>query len=275
MIEVNKNIIFSVTHGRTGTTMLTEVFKLFDDTLSEHEPEPNYANVLPDVKENPRYAIDFLNEKIRRINSIKETNYVETSNVFGKGFFIPLVRMGFLPNIILLNREFRKVAESLFRRGSYPMRTKMGKHFSSDPSFAGSLPIFQPDSLTDYQICFWGVLDSYWRQLRAAELYDIYNGKYVWASASDFNDFSKTVEIGQYLGLSIKDKDAARLLHGEKSSVHHNPNKLNKKADELNIDFDDEEAEVVDRIAFYEPLFVEKVVRSSYFDKSLSDKLVN
>ncbi|MCL7928589.1 hypothetical protein [Halomonas llamarensis] len=274
MIKNDKNIIFTITHGRTGTTMLTEVFKIFDDTRSEHEPEPNYANVLPYVKENPRYAIEFLEKKIKAVNAIKEKNYVETSNVFGKGFFIPLIRMGFYPNLIFLNRDFRKVAESLFKRGSFPMRTKMGQHFSADPSFPGTLPIFQPEALTDYQICFWGVLDSFWRQIRAAEIYDEEGCKYVWASASDFNDFDKTVEMGEYLGLSIKNKEESRLMHEKKASVHHNPNRSSSRAEEVSIRFDEEEREVIDRIAFYEPFFVNKVINSSYFDKNLAKKLM-
>lgn len=272
MIEVNKNIVFCITHGRTGTTMATEVFKIFDDTRSEHEPEPNYSSVLPRVKENPRNAIDFLENKINWIRKVKQSNYIETSNVFGKGFFIPLIRLGFCPKLILLNRDFRKVAESLFKRGSFPMRTKMGKHFSADPSYPGSLPIFQPESLTDYQMCYWGVLDAYFRQIKAAELYDQVGSVYVWASASDFNDFDKTLEIGGALGLYVSDRVKAKEMHSEVSSFHHNPNKRLSE-EKLDVDFDNEEREVIDRVAFYEPLFIEKVIRSSFFDKKLSDEL--
>ncbi len=273
MIKTDKNIIFSITHGRTGTTMLSEVFKIFDDTRSEHEPEPNYASVLPYVKENPRYAISFLEEKIQTINTIGENNYVETSNVFGKGFFIPLVRMGVCPKLIFLNREFRRVAESLFKRGSFPMRTKMGRHFSADPSFPGALPVFQPETLTDYQICFWGVLDSYYRQLHASEIYDDIGGVYVWANVSDFNDFSKTLEIGSKLGVEVSGEESASERHRKIVSVHHNPNRKSPDREREDIPFHDEEAEVLDRIAFYEPLFVDRVLVSSYIDKHLAEKL--
>ena len=273
MLESDKNIVFTITHGRTGTTMLTEIFKIFDDVLSEHEPEPNYASLLPDVKENPRFSIEFLDKKIDKINGVNQKHYVETSNVFGKGFFIPLVRMGVFPKLILLNREFRKVAESLFKRGSFPMRSKMGVHYSADPSCPGSLPIFQPETLTNYQLCYWGVLDSYWRQLRAADLYDA-NGKvYVWASTSDFNDFKKTLEIGKYLGLEVSDVDYAERVHNQLSSKHHNPNKNVGVADLDDVLLNDEELEVIDRVAFYEPLFIDKVIESPYFDGGLRARL--
>ncbi len=267
-----KNVIFTITHGRTGTTMLTEVFKIFSDTRSEHEPEPNYASVLPDVKKNPRHAIAFLKEKIKAIESYHERNYVETSNVFGKGFFIPLLRMGFFPKLIFLNREFRKVSESLHRRGSFPMRTKVGQHFSADPSCPGGLQVFKPTELTDYQLCYWGVLDSFHRQLQAEAIYQAMGKEYVWASATDFNDFELTCSIGERLGLSLADKTEAENRHGEIARQHHNPNKSSSSQKE--IDYEKEEIEVLDRIAYYDPTFVDKVMASNYFPKELAAKLV-
>lgn len=267
----DKNVIFTITHGRTGTTMVTEVFKIFSDTRSEHEPEPNYANVFPDVKKNPRHAIAFLKEKIKTIESCRERSYVETSNVFGKGFFIPLVRMGFFPKLIFLNREFRKVAESLHRRGSFPMRTKMGQHFSSDPSCPGGLPVFKPADLSDYQLCYWGVLDSFYRQLQAEAIYNSMGKDYVWASASDFNSFELTCSIGERLGLSLADKQEAEDRHREIAGQHHNPNRSSN--DRKKISYDEEEAEVLDRIAYYDPAFVDRVMSSDYFSRELAEKL--
>ncbi|MCE8034519.1 hypothetical protein EKK97_13520 [Billgrantia tianxiuensis] len=252
--------------------MLTEVFKIFADTRSEHEPEPNYARALPDVKKDPRHAVAFLKNKIKTVEGYKEKNYVETSNVFGKGFFIPLARMGFFPKLIFLNREFRKVAGSLYKRGSFPMRTKMGQHFSSDPSYPGSLPIFKPAGLTDYQLCYWGVLDSFYRQLQAEAIYQDVGKEYVWASASDFNDFDLTCSIGERLGLSLADKAMAERRHKEIAGQHHNPNKSDN-GPRTEVNFDREEAEVLDRIAFYDPLFVDKVMSSKFFSRELAIKL--
>ena len=91
-MRVAKNIVFTVTHGRTGTTFLTRLFGLFEDTLAEHEPAPDYASILPRVKRDPRFALDFLDKKLEAISRVQQGNYVETSNVFGKGFLIPLLR---------------------------------------------------------------------------------------------------------------------------------------------------------------------------------------
>ncbi|SFM31808.1 hypothetical protein SAMN05421721_102287 [Ectothiorhodospira mobilis] len=270
-MKTQKNIIFTVTHGRTGTTLLTEIFKLCKDTRAEHEPEPNYASILPKVKQNPRYAISFLEKKINSINSCNEKNYIETSNVFGKGFLIPLIRMGVWPKLILLNRDFRQTANSLFQRGSIPMRTTRGQHFSSDPSFPGSLDIFQPKTLSDYQLCFWGVLDAYSRQIRAAEIYKSKkkDDSYHWISMDELNDFDKINKLVSLLGLRFGDEEKTKEKFKNITSQHHNPNPSSKKA--TKIDFLQEEIEVLDRAAYYDPIFVEMVLKSIFINEKVKE----
>lgn len=266
-----KNLVFSVTHGRTGTTMLTEVFKVFDDTLSEHEPHPNYAMALPKVKEDPRHAIGFLEKKLAHIEGMSASNYVETSNVFGKGFLIPLLRMGVRPGLLFLNRDFRETAKSLYKRGSTPMRTERGVYYSADPRVPGSLPIFSPASLSDYQLCFWGVLDSYFRQLKAREIYDREGGEYEWVTAGDFHKFDRTLDVGRRFGLGVSDMDEAREQHSRVVGQHHNPNPAGRSAD--GMEFLDQEIEVLDRISFYTPGFVDDVLNSQFIDKGVVSRV--
>ncbi|WP_145961287.1 hypothetical protein [Salinisphaera sp. LB1] len=272
MISTKKNLIFTVTHGRTGTTMLAEVLKLFDHIHSEHEPEPNYASIFPDIKQDPRFAIDFLKKKIKKINESKAKHYAETSNVFGKGFLIPLARMGICPNLIFLNRNFRDTAKSLYVRGSYPARTPMGQHYSSDPSAPGSLPIFDVDSLTNYQLCYWGVLDSYHRQLYAQKICTDLGKQYVWTSPGELQDFDTTMAIGKHLGLTISEPERAREQHKRVTALHHNPNRGGNN-EEPEIDYGLEETEVIDRVAFFDPLFIDMVRGCVFFDSRLSGKV--
>ncbi|MEO1855575.1 hypothetical protein [Chromohalobacter sp.] len=273
MNKPTKNLIFTVTHGRTGTTMLTEVFKIFSDTLSVHEPEPNYASILPKVKEDPRHALVFLERKIKAINSTQPSNYVETSNVFGKGFLIPLLRSGIFPNLIFLNRDFRETAKSLYKRGSTPMRTQRGAHFSADPRAPGSLPIFSPDTLSDYQLCYWGVLDSYFRQLEAKNIYDQEGKKYCWVTADAFHDFDLTMSIGHHFGLQVKNHDSAKALHSEITSQHHNPNVNKREVDQASLT--KEEIAVIDRIAFFKPLFIDEVLSSDFISNHVISEISN
>ncbi|GHB10082.1 hypothetical protein [Salinicola rhizosphaerae] len=254
--------------------MLTEILKIFSDIRSEHEPAPNYSDILPSVKENPRASIEFLKEKINIINNLKEQHYAETSNVFGKGFLIPLVRMGISPQLIFLNRNFRKTAKSLYTRGSFPMRTTLGKQFSADPTAPGSLPIFEPQTLSNYQLCYWGVLDSYYRQIQAERIYQKISGNFLWASTDDFKDFNKTLKVGSLLGLHVDDLEEARRMHKKITTIHHNPN-VPSPANrwQTSIDHDKEETEVIDRVAFYDLLFIENVRNSQFIDASLAKNL--
>jgi len=253
--------------------MLTEVFKIFSDTLSVHEPEPNYATMLPKVKKDPRHALSFLERKIKEINKTQPKNYVETSNVFGKGFLIPLVRNGIFPNLIFLNRDFRETAKSLYKRGSTPMRTQRGAHFSADPRVPGSLPIFSPDTLSDYQLCYWGVLDSYFRQLEAKNIYDQEGKKYCWVTANDFHDFDLTMSIGLHFGLQVENYNSAKALHSEIATQHHNPNINKREVHQASLT--KEEIEVIDRIAFFKPLFIDEVLSSGFISNELTSEINN
>lgn len=265
----DKNPVFTVTHGRTGTTFLTRVFGIFDDTLSLHEPDPNYADVLPQVKADPRHAVAFLREKLAFIAAAAEKNYVETSNVFGKGFLIPLLRLGVAPGLVFLNRDFRQTATSLFERGSTPMRTDRGRHFSADPRVPGSLPVHAPDSLSDYQLCYWGVLDAYARQLQAAAIYRSEGrDNFIWATANDFHDFDFTLATGRRFGLGTADPQAAQRQHREIIAAHHNPNRRRRDGSER-LAFSGEEAELLDRIGFLDPLFVEQALDSGFVHREV------
>ncbi|RTR04418.1 hypothetical protein [Halomonas nitroreducens] len=235
---------------------------MFDDTLSEHEPEPNYAKVFPHVKDDPRHALGFLENKLSRIEAIAQSNYVETSNVFGKGFLVPLLRMGVKPGLVFLNRNFRETAKSLFKRGSTPMRTERGRHYSADPRAPGSLPVFSPDKLSDYQLCFWGVLDSYYRQLMAQSIYDEEGGVYHWVTANDFHDFEKTLEVGRNFGLEVSDLEKARDYHGSVVREHHNPNRGGRDAGCM--DFAGQEIEVLDRVSFFVPRLVDEFLAGDF-----------
>ena len=258
-----KNLVLTITHGRTGTTFLTELCKLFDDTRAEHEPEPNYASIMPKAKFDPRYAVLFVREKLKVLSAYPEANYVETSNVFGKAFFVPMVRLGVYPRLIFLNRDFRDTATSLYVRGSIPMRTDRGRHYSTDPTAPGVLQLYQPATLSDYQLCYWAVLDCYRRQLQAATMYDRLGwGDYLWTTPQGLNDFDHFIALGDRLGLTVSDMERARADHSEIAQTHHNQNRAERKAD--NTDYAEEEVEVLDRIGYYDPLFVRSALEAPF-----------
>lgn len=261
-MDLEKNLTFCITNGRTGTTFVTAMFELFDDTVSVHEPEPNFAEVFPQVKEDPREAVEFWKKKLDVIGQQPQKNYVETSNVFGKGFFIPLIRgHGIFPNLLFLNRDFRDTAKSFYKRGSIPARTDRGHFYQCHPDMPGSIPLYKHKQLSDYQLCYWGVLDIFGRQLQAEGIYaNAGLNNFAWVSAQDFHDFEILKNCGELFGMSFANEDEAREKHAGMIEKHYNKNP-DREVEEIE-DIDQEEAIVIDRIAYYNPLFAERALQT-------------
>lgn len=261
---MDKNLTFAITHGRTGTAFVTELFGLFEDTRAEHEPEPSLAHHFPQIKNDPREAVEFLKIKLDAISKISQKNYVETGNVFGKGYFIPLVRaFDIYPNLLLLARDFREIAKSLHKRGSIPARSPNGELFSCHPEQPGALPVFKHEQLTDYQMCYWAVLDAFSRQLQAEGIYLTRRlNNYAWVTAQDFHEFDTLKKCGELFGLSFADEAVAKAKHKEMIGKTYNANPEREVEDIKEID--KQEAIVIDRVAYYNMLFAEHVLKTDF-----------
>ena len=55
-----KQLILTVTAGRTGTTFLHNLFRVFPGVDSTHEDEPSYLHVMRRVQTQPAEATSFL-----------------------------------------------------------------------------------------------------------------------------------------------------------------------------------------------------------------------
>ena len=172
------------------------------------------------------------------------------------------LRLGVQPGLVLLSKDFRKVAHSLHARGSCPMRTERGHHYSADPSLPGNLPVFDPDSLSDYQLCYWGVLDAHARQCQAEKIYaqEGVSEKILWTSAQDLHCFEQVEAMGKTFGLEFADRTAARKSHDEIKDLHFNPNAGSSRSSVANAAR--QEAVVLDWIGFFDPIFVEHLLQS-------------
>ena len=90
-----KQLILTVTAGRTGTAFLHNLFRLFPDVDSAHEEEPNYLHVMRRVQTQPSEAARFLTKfKFPVIAACKSRTFVETSHLFCKGFLEPMLNLG-------------------------------------------------------------------------------------------------------------------------------------------------------------------------------------
>lgn len=153
-------LIFTVTTGRSGTNLLQQMFDLLDDVVAEHEPEPKFSRVLRDVQRRPEAAREWLERvKLPAIAAVAGRVYVETSHLCGKGFLEPLLGCGVVPDLVILRRQARAVARSLFQLGTIPARTETGRNFLLQPDDPGVLPVPGWADLHDYQLCYWYCLE--------------------------------------------------------------------------------------------------------------------
>ncbi len=161
---IDKRFIFTVTTGRTGTLFMANLLPIFKGVTGLHEPEPKFVHHLREVQTNPKIAKDFLiNEKVPAIcRSVQTPIYLETGHYFCKCYFEPWLEIGEFPtpDLILLDRDWRKIALSFLALNAIPARTEKGlKHFVApfDPTCYTRLEDWE--KLTDYQLCYWYCLE--------------------------------------------------------------------------------------------------------------------
>lgn len=153
--------IFTVSTGRCGTDFLAKILGRLDGVHSEHEPSPDFVEVMRISQDDPSAAMQFLKDrKLPAIQSTSAPNYVETSHLFCKGFFEPLFELGVLPDVIFLSRNPRDIAKSLCRIGTIPARTENGLKYLLSPADPDVLPLDGWEQLTDYQLCYWYCLET-------------------------------------------------------------------------------------------------------------------
>lgn len=160
-----KKLFFTVTTGRSGTGYLAHTLNKHPKIMATHEPTPAFHHELRNIQNNPNQAKQFWLEK--KIPEILESNkhiYIETSHLICKGFLEPLIELEIVPNLILVNRNNRAVAQSMLRLNTIPGRTALGLDYYLHPSDNVKLPIRNWKSLSDYQLCYWYTLEIVARQ---------------------------------------------------------------------------------------------------------------
>lgn len=218
-------LIFSVTPGRSGTAFLSEVLRIVPGTVSEHEPEPNFVSVMRKAQKDPRLAADFLRRrKLPAIARLKTKHYVETSHLFCKGFFEPMLESRIPFGLVSLRRPPSQVARSLLERETVPGRTQPGLDYLLMPDDPGVLPVRDRATLTDYQLCFWYALEIERRQLAYAQTCGREGIRFFEVDHTELSDWTIFKALCEALGMSLPETDAKRAEHAAVSAVQHNPN---------------------------------------------------
>jgi hypothetical protein len=161
-----KELYFVVTTGRSGTAFLAKYISQLGHPCSLHEPTPQFHTVMRKALYQPEVARDFWEtKKAPAILNTRGHSYVETSHLVCKGFLEPLFKENIFPNLILLKRNNRDVAKSLYYLNTIPGRTKAGLEYYLKPDDPGILlPLSDWSNLTDYQLCYWYTLEIEQRQ---------------------------------------------------------------------------------------------------------------
>lgn len=254
-----KQLILTVTAGRTGTTFLHNLFSLFPDVDSYHEADPNYVFFLRRVQSQPVASRQFLlKHKLPAIADSNAHTYAETSHLFCKGFLEPLINLGICPDIVVLRRNPREIARSYLERQTVPGRTALGTRFLVSPIDPNTLPMQSWGELSDYQLCYWYALEIERRQKRYSEYIMRLGGEVFDVTADELNNPAKFIEMAEIFSLSTEASDKLLERHQEVASVIHNKNP--RELDSASIDFDNAEERVWERVSYYEPFLRAEVL---------------
>jgi hypothetical protein len=208
MIEAikKKKLFFTVTTGRSGTGYLAHTLNKHPKITATHEPNPAFHHELRNIQNDPNRARQFwLENKIPKILESNKNVYIETSHLICKGFLESLIELEIVPNLILINRNKRAVAQSMLKLNTTPGRTTLGLSYYLHPSDDVKLPIKNWENLSDYQLCYWYTLEIAARQKYYANKFKelgskifILNFEYFINSNKSIFDFVSKIELNPY-----------------------------------------------------------------------------
>lgn len=168
-MKIPERLILTVTSGRSGTKHLARILGLLPGVASQHEPEPNFVAEMQSAQEDPRVATEFLYQrKIPALAAIQQKYYAEISSLWCKGLLQAWLAEPSLPvpDLILLDRNLRRIALSLFRLELTPERTHNGREWYLGPSAKTAiLKVGDFQKWSDYQLCYWYALEVEARKL--------------------------------------------------------------------------------------------------------------
>lgn len=162
-MKLPNRLIFSLSSGRSGTKHLSRIIGLLPGVASLHEPVPNFSEEMRSAQEDHEVARVFLREKkLPEIARITHDYYAEVTSMWCKGLLQAWIEEPGLPvpDIVILDRNLRQIALSLFRLDLTPERTRNGKEWYMGPAASSAiLKVESFASWTDYQLCYWYALE--------------------------------------------------------------------------------------------------------------------
>lgn len=239
-----QKIVFTVTNGRSGSARLSSLFEAMENVTSMHEPHPRFDTLMHVAHYVPAVARGFLRHvKLPAIARLPRPVYVETSHMFGKGYFDAMLGLGIPFSLILLRRNARSVALSMLRLGTIPGRTHWGRRFYMLPSEAQFVKLPVPARLTDYQLCYWHVRETEARQKAYGERARAHGLAVAEVDTDDLNKPGSFEALLATLGIEASAADLARIDAARGARVNEKVQRAERPA-AMPDDIDAEEAAI-------------------------------
>jgi len=197
--------MLAVSSGRSGTKHLSRILGLLPGVASLHEPEPNFVAEMRDAQDDPCIATEFLfQKKIPALAAITQKYYAEISSLWCKGLLQAWLSEPTLPvpDLILLDRDLRRIALSIFRLELTPERTHNGREWYLGPSAKTALlKVGDFEKWTDYQLCYWYALEVEARKLVLGNLAAVKGGRVVRVDIEKLRSFRRLYRLVDALDL--------------------------------------------------------------------------
>lgn len=242
-------LIFCLSPGRCGTKYLAALLNAIPGVHGVHEPEPEFVGYARAARRDPQEAWNFWHcEKLPYIRSLTYGSlecevYAETSHLFGKGFVKSLLDLGVVPDVIVLSRDHRDVALSIWRRNGTPAKTLKGERYWLHPEQAEFCPLPRWWAFTDYQLCYWYTLEMTDRMGVLQALILDAGGKVAYLDFDVLTQGNMTVWL-EGLGLPSPDQVRFDLIQSD----YHNATPADRRDLMPPGDLDEQEKQVRDAI---------------------------
>lgn len=206
-----KSTIMTISTGRSGTGLLTELLGLASDISSVHEPAPTFQDIFEEGMAGPQEALAFTRDtKLPAIAACGTAHYAETSHYFGQGFLDAFMELGTGLKVIVLNREPRGVAKSFERIKCVPVKTAKGRSLMPHPGTCATLPVEGWEDFSDYQLCYWYCLETEMRKEMAKARTAAVGVPLIEVALDELLDFTAFSGMMATLGLRLREDSEAR-----------------------------------------------------------------
>ena len=155
-----KSITLTVSAARSGTRLLSKLLAEVPDMHSDHEETPNseqsfcysrQANVYDSSVGRNFVENYFLNY----VESLPKKYYACTAQSTSKGFIEHFLDLGVKPNFIILRRNPRLIAKSLWELEWIPGKHPLHRIWYPGPQEPNVLPLENWKTAHPYQLCYW------------------------------------------------------------------------------------------------------------------------